>query len=861
MVYKKFRQIIFLLPLTLLLFSCQKEIPNKITFELNADWQFKETNDSNWLPAKVPGCVHTDLMKNGIIEDPYYRANESDVQWIDKKDWEYRDSFYVGENILEKDIVELNFEGLDTFADVFLNDSLVLRTDNMFRAFQIDCKRLLKEGKNELRVYFHSPIKIGLKKLDEQKYILPVSGNDLSELGGLGDKKVSVYLRKAPYHFGWDWGPRLVTSGVWKPITLSAWNGAVIRDVFISDDSLKRDKASLTAFVEIESVKEFEAEIILKIDSETYINKTVKLERGVDTVEVKFEIRNPRLWNPNGRGKANLYNIAIELNDGEVIDSYALRKGLRTIEVARVNDEKGESFEFVVNGVPLFAKGVNYIPQDLFLNRVKSEDYERTLKNVIDANMNMIRVWGGGVYERDLFYDICDEMGILVWQDFMFSGAMYPGDEEFLSNVKAEAVENVKRLRSHPSVALWCGNNELLSAWKRWGWEEQAVKDLGKEAAAEIWRNYEKIFHEILPDAVRQYDWGKFYWASSPSGGKGVPKNFESGDMHYWGVWWGKEPFENYKKEIPRFMSEFGFQSFPDINAVKKYSVPDDWEIESEVMKWHQRSSIGNVTIEEYMRRDYREPKNFEMFLYASQLLQARGITTGIEAHRRNMPYCMGSLYWQLNDCWPVASWSSVDYYGSWKALHYAVREAFKNVILSIEVDEDNLSVFVVSDSLESFPAALTLTAIDFYGDTLNLIKSDVIVEANKSKEIAKFKIGEFLNKADLNTLFLKAELIDTTKKVIDVDVFYFVSPKYLKLPKPKISYEINQKGENIFVYLLSSSLAKNVYLLTAIEGNFSDNYFDLLPNEAKTVRFENANVSADSLKNNLQVITLRNSY
>jgi len=554
----------------------------------------------------------------------------------------------------------------------------------------------------------------------------------------------------------------------------------------------------------------------------------------------------------------NRFNVEIQLRDNEnLISKKNQSLGLRTIEVVQDKDSIGASFYFKVNGFPVFMKGANYIPQDIFLNRPSNEDYNYLINSAKDANFNMLRVWGGGIYEKDIFYDLCDKAGILVWQDFMFACAMYPGNEEFLENVKREAIQNVKRLRSHPSIAIWCGDNEILSAWNRWGWKEDVYENQGADIVDSVWYAYEDIFHKILPKVVEEYDSTRLYWSSSPSSGFGELENGKSGDNHYWGVWWGKEPFDKYEEFIPRFMSEFGFQSFPTFKSVKKYTTEEDWNIYSPVMKSHQRSSIGNATIEEYMKRDYHIPENFEEFLYVGQLLQAKGIKMGIEAQRRAMPYCMGSLYWQLNDCWPVASWSSIDYYGNWKALHYEVRNAFKEVIISTEIRDDNLNLYIVSDKLLDTEATLELTLMDFNGRIIKSINEDIIINANSSKVYNKVDISSLTNNLNKSQLLLLSKIKSKDSVIIDLDITYFVSPKNLLLTSPKIDYEILDWDKKSFVIEVSTDvLAKNVFLQYEAEGQFSDNYFDIPPNSV-TRKYKSvtlANSLSLPLRSNLKV-------
>ena len=703
---------------------------------LDQNWSFKALEDSSWLRASVPGTIHTDLMANGIIEDPYYRLNERKVQWVDKKDWVYQCSFELSPDEFERQHHELRFEGLDTYASVYINDRLVLQSSNMHRSYSVDVKEYLIEGSNTLRILLESPIKRGLELYDALDYTIPVSANDQAETGEVpGGKRVNVFTRKAAYHYGWDWGPRLVTSGIWRPITLLSWDDFRISELLLSQQ-LNGDVAAVMAQIEIESsIENANAILELQLDGEPLSSSKLRLRKGKQKFNLPIKIDRPELWWPNGLGKQHLYNIEVKLQRKEVSSTVNQYIGIRNIELVADGTLSQPNFYFKVNGAPTFAKGVNYIPQDLFLPRVSTKDYERILQAAADANMNMIRVWGGGVYENDRFYELCDSLGLMVWQDFMFACAMYPGDADFLENVKQEAIDNVKRLSHHPSMALWCGNNEVLAAWKRWGWEQTAIDEQSPEIAHKIWKHYDTLFHHILPEVVSEHHRGIDYWASSPSASEGLPEEYTHGDTHYWGVWWGKEPFDNFNTKISSFMSEYGFQSFPEYSSFLRFAEKQDRDMYSEVMKSHQRSSIGNATIEEYLKRSHRKPIGFEELLYMSQLLQADGIQTAIEAHRRNKAKCMGSLYWQLNDCWPGASWSSIDYYGKWKALHYKVKDAFAPVIVSHEfVENGDLLITVVSDRLTEFDGELQVTLSEFKDiEKILSWKQVVLIEPNSA--------------------------------------------------------------------------------------------------------------------------------
>lgn len=857
------------------------EISPVTKIELNSDWKFRQSGSENWYPAAVPGCVHTDLLKNNLIQDPFYRTNEKQLQWIDKNDWEYESTFNLNENfLLNNQKIEIEFHGLDTYADVSLNGSRILSADNMFRVWRIDCKDFLKPGINRLNIIFHSPVKTDIPKLQALGYQLPAT-NDQSENGGLDDQKISVFARKAPYHYGWDWGPRFVTSGIWKSVNLIAWNRAKIDNVQFVVSSLTSDLAAVNARLEINS--SVEATVNLRLVSrntnEELLNKPVRLKPGLNLISAFFEIKKPKLWWPNGLGEHYLYSIESSINDAnDLLDLYTGKLGLRTVDLVREKDDSGTGFYFKVNGKPVFMKGANYIPSDIFLDRVTAEDYEKLIRSAYESNMNMLRVWGGGIYEKDIFYDLCDQYGILVWQDFMFACSMYPGDEQFLENIRQEAVDNVKRLRNHPSIALWCGNNEIEDAWANWGWKHNFSFSQQKT----IYDTYKEIFLNILPEVCREFDGTRAYWPSSPSSDFGRPSGSNSGDMHYWGVWHAKEPFENFDKKVGRFVSEYGFQSFPEFKTVKSYTLPEDWDIESEVMAAHQRSGIGNLRIRDYLKMYYKTPKDFQSFLYAGQVLQAYGIKQAIEAHRRNMPYCMGTLYWQLDDCWPVASWSSIDYFKRWKAQQYIAKKAFQNVLISPVEKDGLLRFYVISDLLDDFTGEITIKTIDFSGKELYKKTLPVLVKAASGRSYLSLSLNELLAGGNKDNSAVLAQ-ISSDGEVLSENLFYFKKPKDLELEDPGIKFRVSRSKEGYIIDVSSVKLAKDVFLslednsrtetksgflaeslkiegFYKDEGFFTDNYFDLVPGSTKKVILR---TSADipEIEKRLKVISLVDSY
>lgn len=815
--------------------------------QLLNNWTFKACDEQDWLPAKVPGCVHTDLLHNGLIPDPFYGTNEHDLQWIDKKDWEYEATFEVSDELLKASHLELVFDGLDTYADVYVNEKAVLSADNMFRSWRIEIKDIIVRGSNKIRIVFRSPIQEDLPKLEKLGYALPAS-NDQSELGGLGEKRVSIFARKAPYHYGWDWGPRFVTSGIWREARIETWSEVEIRDIFIHQEHVTASVAQITAVVTVESDDSMDGTLVISAAGQEWESE-VQLACGMNTVELALEIKEPRLWWCRGLGDPNLYEFHAELKVGErKIANASVRTGLRSVRLVQKADQKGASFYIELNGTPVFAKGANHIPNGSFLTEVTAERYRHEIASAAESNMNMLRVWGGGVYEDQVFYDLCDEYGLMVWQDFMFACSMYPGDDAFLENVRLEAEENVRRLRNHPSIVLWCGNNEIDSAWAHynehagWGWK----KDYSDEIREKIWADYKNIFHEILPAAVSLCAPGADYWPSSPIVSISEDENQHAtsltttGDIHYWGVWHNTEPFDNYNVHVGRFMSEYGFQSFPEPKTVRTYAEENDMELESKVMLAHQKNGAGNRLIKNYMEQYMNEPKDFNSFLYMSQMLQAEAMKTAIEAHRRNKPYCMGTLYWQMNDCWPVASWAGMDYLGRWKAMQYVAKRSFRDICLAIDQKEGMVSIHLISDVSKPVRGELRIQLLSFEGKELQDTVLPVDADPQAARVVYQAQVGELLDSYDPSSVVLRAELkLEGELELVDSKEHYFVHDKELRLQEPDINV-IEVEGSNGTAFTVQSNMfARQVWLSAEVEGIFSDNFFDLIPGKPKTVSFK----------------------
>lgn len=799
---------------------------------LHENWLFRRSGDDRWFSATVPGCNFNDLLRSRQIEDPFYRDNERSLQWIEQEDWEYRCEFNLTGAELELD-VELVFEGLDTYAAVNLNGHRILDADNMFRTYRLTCRDKLRVGCNELVVVFRSPIREVLPKHRANGITYPAENDNSKE-------RLSVYTRKAPYHYGWDWGPRFVTSGIWKPVYLDFIDRARISDVHFLVRNLSDEKAELSVTVELDVLRQFSGKLFIECPDAAGINHVVQLDvqPGSHTFSIDFTVADPRRWWPNGLGEPYLYNFDILLTDAfDVVDQKRRRVGLRTIEVVNAADEHGECFYLKVNDRPVFMKGANYIPSDSFLDRVSVEKYQRIFADAVAANMNMLRVWGGGVYEQDVFYELADKHGVLIWQDFMFACSLYPGDSGFMNSVAAEATDTIKRLRNHASLALWCGNNEIEMGMECWDWPEKF--GYSPELYDRLKDDYNKLFRQLLPRLVEVHDRQRFYLPSSPIGFWERPEDDGRGDSHYWGIWHGGEDFEQYRHRVSRFMSEFGFQSFPILESVKQYSSPVDWHFGSTVMNTHQRHPRGNRLIHDYMQKSFKEPHTFEHFLYLSQVQQAEGLRIAFEAHRGAKPYCMGTLYWQFNDCWPVASWSGIDYYGRWKALHYQARRSFAPTTVFIAEDGDDVDICAVSDIPAPSSGELDVSLLTLDGKMLWHKRCGVQVPADASSNLLRLSRIELLAEHDPSELVLIAILLEGNTPVSE-SLHYFVPTQRLALRRPNIEWNVKSRDGDSIVRLRTNTLAKHLYL--SVNGlspgtNLSDNFFDLLPGREKSVQ------------------------
>ena len=831
------------------------------TRTLRDGWKFRQGRSEIWYPATVPGTVHTDLIANEIIEDPFFRLNERGVQWVDKDDWMYETELTATAAETSSSNQELVFYGLDTYADVYLNGESILNANNMHRTWRVNVKGLLKSGSNKLEVYFHSPIKIDLPKCDKYSYGFN-TGPDQSQNGGIFDKLVSIFARKAGYHYGWDWGPRLVTSGIWRDVVLETWNGTRIDDVQLIQNSVTEAEASLSSIVEVRADAAVNnATLTVTANGREVAKKQVSLTKGTNRVQMDYTIANPRLWWPNGLGEPYLYDFKTSLTvNSKEADSRSQEIGLRSIVLHNDKDQYGHNLYFEVNGKPVFMKGADMVPLDNFLPRITRERYEKHVLDAKAVNMNMIRVWGGGVYEDDYFYQLCDRNGILVWQDFMFACSTYPADDEFIANIRQEAIDNVKRLRNHACIALWCGNNECQDVMYGWGNRKKYYEERGVLPLLES--QFKNMYFKCLPEVVAEYGSGISYRPSSPFAFEDTPSDGVNGDAHYWGVWHGRDSIGHYNVERARFFSEYGFQSFPEFESVKIYAPQKrDWSINSEVMMAHQRAgSYANNLIRDYMDKEFRTPDNFEHFLYVGMILQGDAIKTAMEAHRRDMPYCMGTLYWQHNDCWPVASWAARDYYGRWKAQQYFARQAYRDILVSPMVKDGVVKVHLVSDRRTNTKGKFTIIALTLGGKKLAQVTRNVTAKALTSQVIFSSALSNML-KGEKRENVIFAVRFETAGAEPYTNVGYACRQKLMNYTHPNYSVDIEPAEGGYEVTVGSDEFARGVFLsLEGIENFFSDNYFDILPGEKRTVHVRTA-IDRDEMRRQLKILSLGDTF
>jgi beta-mannosidase len=819
--------------------------------DLGGLWQLRQTDKDRTFPATVPGSVHYDLLKAGAIDDPFYRDNEVGVQWISESDWTYSRLFTVSQELLARQRILLVCLGLDTLATIRINSQLVGQTDNMFRTWEFDVKKFLHAGENTIEVTLASPNEY----VRERQAKKPLCGwSPEREIKGRG------WIRKSQCNFGWDWGIILATSGIWRPISLVAFDTARLTDLHVEQThSAGEVRLDITATAEKLSQSSLHANI--KVVHDDKIVAETKAKFDGETAKASLTIKNPKLWWPNNLGDQPLYEVQVTLADekNQTLDSTHRRVGLRTLKLECKPDQWGETFQFVVNGVPFFAKGANWIPADAIIGRLTPNDYRRLLTDAASVNMNMVRLWGGGYYEDDVFYDLCDELGLCVWHDFMFACSTYPTyDEAFMQNCKVEFEQNIRRIRHHPCIALWCGNNEIEQGLVGPEWDETHMS----------WSDYSKLFDKMLPEVVHQLDPAGNYWPGSPHSPKGDRTDFNNptcGDAHLWDVWHGRKPFEWYRTCTHRFNSEFGFQSFPEPRTVHSYTALEDRNISSYVMEFHQRSLIGNSAIAQYMLDWYLLPGNFDDLAWLSQILQGMAIKYAVEHWRRSMPRGMGTIYWQINDCWPVASWASIDFYGRWKALHYMAKKFFAPQLVSVleDMKTGDVEIHLTNDRLEKLSGEVVWTLINIDGQVLDHGHFDAAMDANKTGCVKKMNFGKLIDSVGPRNMLMHVEL-KNGENVISDNLSLFCRPKYIELRKPNFTFALKSISPTKYAMTITTDKpALWVWVeTTGPDFKFSDNFFHMTGLHPVTIEVTSEKpVTVDELKKVLKVRSLRDTY
>ena len=824
------------------------------TCTLNGTWQLSAGHRSlESVDMQIPGTVLSGLLAAGKIKDPFYRTNEDATRALFWKDYVFTRTFDVDEELLAQQHIVLVCEGLDTLAEISINGTFLAKTDNMHRTWKFQAKKLLHPGKNEIQIVFRSVLRF----IEDYPYEAHKKINYIP----CGSMKGNQLLRKAHSMFGWDWGPQTIDAGIFRDIYLQGYSHARIEDIRIHQQHAKNVSVQ-TSITLSESVPGQKLCVELSEDGADKPLQTKLCKTNADGVAaVDFVIENPKLWWPNDYGDQPLYIVRTTLldEDGTSLESITRRIGLRTLTISQEKDEWGNEFAFCVNGVKIFTRGGNYIPDDCLYTRITEKKLDYILESCRRAHFNCVRVWGGGYYPSDAFYDLCDEKGLIVWQDLMYACNVYDVTDAFAENCRQETYDNVRRLRHHASLGLWCGNNEIESAWDHWG-------DFQKETPY-LRADYIRLFEEVLPKAVQEADGETFYWHSSPSSGGCFdhPDDANRGDTHYWDVWHGQKPFTAYRKYFFRFCSEFGFQSFPCAKTVNSFTLEDDRNIFSRVMESHQKNDAANGKMLYYLSENLRYPKDLTHLLYASQVLQGMAIKYGVDHWRRNRGRCMGTLYWQINDDWPAPSWSSIDYFGRWKALHYMAQKFYAPHAVSMTLEDHRCHVYFSNESFETTEYSLTLSIRDLSGNVLETYETKGNSPAFSAIETAVVDICSWEDQKD--DIFLEAVIHTKDQKVLK-DVETLVPYKYLNLKNPVISTEAEETNDAFILHISSDCFAPFVALdFDDADVIFSDNFFHLTDKTVQDIIVKKEDIlqghfeNAEDFRKRLQILSLGTSY
>ncbi|WP_087025397.1 beta-mannosidase [Thaumasiovibrio subtropicus] len=812
----------------------------KKAFTLDGGWQLQSLSDPTLTaPITLPGDVHSALLDAALIPHPYWGCNERDVQWVSEHDWQVSREFEVSEDLLTASAIDLCLQMVDTVADVYINNTPVLACRNMFRLYQQDVRSMLVAGKNHIRIVFKRADLEAAERASALPFPVPwaVGNNQVPHMNT---------LRKTQCHAGWDWGICLIAAGIYESIALIPRQQCRLQNT-TTTQTWTEDACRLDIAIEATLLAESPVAVEVSLTSPAGERIITTGTLTGETLRVSLDIDSPCRWWPAGYGEQPLYTLCVSA-DGQQIEK---RIGLRELVLETLDDEVGQSMTFVVNGVPIMAKGANWIPLDAMPGTHSPERYRQLLEDAVDANMNMIRVWGGGMYERDCFYQLCDELGLLVWQDLMFACALYPSTDAFLDDVELEVVDQVRRLRDHASLALWCGDNEVIGAI---GWYPESRQNREKYVV-----NYDRL-NRVLEQAVRREDPSRRFWASSPCNGEldfgDAWHDDNKGDMHFWDVWHSGKSLDAYHSIKPRFCSEFGYQSWPSLPTVKTFAEQEDWNVTSPTFEQHQKNGRGNSIITEMFTRYFRFPASFAQMLYLSQVQQALAIKTASEYWRANKPICRGILYWQLNDCWPVSSWSSIEYTGRWKQLHYHAKRFFAPQLATFVSDEQGVRVQLVNDAKEAVSCHGVVRHIDWHGVCRKEWRVDVDVAADGNETVWQCDTAQ--REANLGQGFYHVTLQCDDEHI--ENTWFDSLFKQLPLVKTEVFATVRETEQGVEVTLTADSPAFFVTLESEYTGRFSDNSVTLLPNEPKVLTYHGPE-SAEALQASLAVYHLAASY
>ena len=773
-------------------------------------WEFFNPKKKFWQNFGTAGSIQEKFIENGELPNPYDGCNEEKFDWIEHETWQLKSAFYLTEAEFNAKSLKLNFPNIDCYADVYLNGNKIYKAENFHHPHVIEINSKVVCGYNEVKLVFTPPILYHKERYEKEKFHYPAP-NDPNKI------KAAPLSRKPQYQFGWDWALRMNTIGLSKPAEVQIGKVNEILSCVVSTKEIMTNTALVTYRINLADYsKDFElvSNLLGKITKDDISIKS-------NGIQIDLKIENPNLWWPRGFGEQNFYFDTLRIFDEnkQLLDQKNIRFGIRKAELLQEKDQWGTSYQFKINEVPIFCKGANYIPQSVFPASVKDKDIVEMIDQMVAANFNMVRVWGGGYYPDEIFFETCDDKGIMVWQDFMFACAMYPGDSTFLSSVKKELIYQVPRIAAHPSVVLFNGNNEVDVAWKNWGFQSQY--NLNDENQQVIVKAYDDLFKTLIPAVISERS-NTTYIHTSPLSNWGKDEFYNHGSQHYWGVWHGKDPMSDFAKKIGRFNAEYGFQSFPEFSTLLSFSKKEDWDLNSKVMKHHQKSYVGNQMIKKHADLLYGKTNDFNRFVYYSQLTQAHAVSSAVTGHRLDAPRCAGTIYWQLNDCWPAPTWSSIDFYGNWKALHYSIRDDYRDLALLKQTTENAEVIWLKSDLLEKRTINLKTETFSLDGKLLQQTESKVEINHQSKNEVWNSSNSKFskdvLIRVSIDSSYSREFLIGSTKT----------------LSKPTISVKlenVNPIDQTFELKITNTAFCADFWIYSMKQGiRFERNFINLLP-------------------------------